>query len=450
MKSRQSVIIAGGGWAGLATALELTSHQVPVRLFESAPQLGGRARNVPFGELTVDNGQHLLIGAYSETLRLLELIGAVESELFLRTRLRLKVVEGEEALVMQAPPLPAPLHLAWAQLSAEGLTIKERTTALLMSLRLTLSNFSLRNDISVAELLHRHHQGDTITRRFWEPLCIATLNTPITRASAQVFLRVLKDSFTHRRHDADLLIPRELLGDLFPERVADYLKTRRVTIETRHRLEALEIINEKLDSITVCGETIACNHLVIATSPHAAAKLIKGHKSLAPLQKQITGLGSQPITTLYLQYQTGHRLEEPIIGMSGTISQWLFDRHECGQPGLIAVVISAEGEHDHWDNATLTSQVIKEIRQQFPHWPEPLQSRIIRERRATFECCVGIESRRPGNTTPVEGLWLAGDYTDTGYPATLEGAVRSGITCAQRIIAKIGKGYSPNGVGKSA
>ena len=428
------VVIIGGGWAGLAAALELTAHHIPVCLYESAPQLGGRARNAPFGELTVDNGQHLLIGAYTESLRLLAQMGAAESELFLRTRLRLVVVEGDETLVMQTPPLPAPLHLAWAQLSAKGLTVKERYLALMMSLRLTLSGFSLKEDISVAALLQKHKQSETIIRRFWEPLCIATLNTPIDKASARVFLRVLKDSFTKRRHDADLLIPREPLGVLFPQRAATYLQQHSCPIHLRQRAEALHISENRLEAITVAGEQRPCGEMIIATAPRSAARLLEGHEGLGPLQQQISELDSQPITTLYLQYPQEHRLDEPMVGMSGTVTQWLFDRRHCDQPGLIAVVISAEGEHDGWDNDTLTTHVLNELKQQFPHWPQPLESRVIREKHATFECSVGIEARRPANTTPVKGLWLAGDYTNTGYPATLEGAVRSGVECARRII----------------
>ncbi len=434
MTTEQPVVIIGGGWAGLAAALELTAHNIPVHLYESAPQLGGRARNAPFGELTVDNGQHLLIGAYTEILRLLSIMGASESELFLRTRLRLKVLEGDEKLIMQAPPLPAPLHLAWAQLTAEGLTVKERGQALMMSLRLTLAGFSLKQDTSVASLLQQHRQSATLTRRFWEPLCLATLNTPIDTASAQVFLRVLKDSFTRRRHDADLLLPKQPLGELFPQRAANYLRQHGMRIETSHRLEALHLQNNQLQAVTISGEQHPCDAAIIATAPHAATRLLDGHEALVPLQQQINALGSQPITTLYLQYPPGHCLEEPMVGMSGTVCQWLFDRRHCNQPGLIAVVISAEGEHYDCDNDTLTTHILKELQQQFPQWPEPLKSRVIREKRATFECSVGVESRRPSNTTPIAGLWLAGDYTDTGYPATLEGAVRSGVECAHRII----------------
>jgi squalene-associated FAD-dependent desaturase len=435
MNSAQPVVIIGGGWAGLAAALELTAHHIPVTLYEAAPQLGGRARNAPFGNLTVDNGQHLLIGAYSETLRLLAMTGTQESEVLLRTRLRLKVLEGEEALLMQAPPLPAPLHLAWAQLTAGGLGIGERLRALTMSLRLMRSGFTLDHDISVSELLQRHRQGETIIRRFWEPLCIATLNTPIDKASAVLFLRVIEESFTRRRHDADLLIPKVPLGELFPQRAAHYLQQHGATVALRRRAGALHLNGERVEAVSIADERIPCRDLIIATAPHAAGRLLDGDGKLATLSRQLAALGNQPITTVYLQYPSDHRLEEPMVGMSGTVSQWLFDRHHCGQPGLIAVVISAEGIHSGWDNDTLSTHVMQELALQFPRWPQPEKSLVIREKRATFECSVGIEARRPANATPIRGLWLAGDYTDTGYPATLEGAVRSGVQCARQIIA---------------
>jgi squalene-associated FAD-dependent desaturase len=434
MSAAPPVVIIGGGWAGLAAALELAAHDIPVTLHEAAPQLGGRARNAPFGDLTVDNGQHLLIGAYRETLRLLALMGTAETEVLHRTRLCLKVLEGDETLLMQAPPLPAPLHLAWAQLTAGGLSPGERLGALTMSLRLMLSGFTLAHDISVSELLQRHHQGERISRRLWGPLCLATLNTPPERASALLFLRVLQESFAHRRHDADLLIPKVALGALFPQRAAHFLQRRGATVALRQRAEALHLDGEQLEAVTVAGQRLPARHLILATAPRAACRLLAGHPPLIALQRQISDLGSQPITTLYLQYPPGHRLEEPMVGMSGTLGQWLFDRHLCGQPGLIAVVISAEGEHDGWDHERLTRQLLGELARQFPHWPPPLSSRVIREQHATFECRVGVEARRPANVTPVGGLWLAGDYTDTGLPATLEGAVRSGVQCARQII----------------
>ncbi len=434
MSRAREVVIIGGGWAGLATALELQAHDIPATLYESAPQFGGRARNAPFGNITVDNGQHLLIGAYTETLRLLQQMGVSESEVLLRRRLNLKVLEGNEKLQLRPPPLPAPLHLAWAQLTAKGLSIGERLSALRMSLNLMASSFKLKQDISVATLLQQHRQDERITRRFWEPLCLATLNTPMKRASAQLFLRVLQDSFSRRRHDADLLLPKLPLGELFPNRAADYLRKRGNRMHLRSRVEAIRVETDRVKGVSVDGEELNCDTVIIATAPRAAARLLAPHAQLERQHAQIVALGSQPVTTLYLQYPSEHRLEEPMLGMSNTLSQWLFDRRHCGQPGLIAVVISAEGAHDSWSNETLTSHVLCELQQQFPHWPSPLSSRVIREKHATFESSVGIEAQRPPNTTPVAGLWLAGDYTDTGYPATLEGAVLSGVECARRIV----------------
>jgi squalene-associated FAD-dependent desaturase len=303
-----------------------------------------------------------------------------------------------------------------------------------MSLRLMRSGFTLDHDISVTELLQQHQQGATIIRRFWEPLCLATLNTPIDKASAAIFLRVLQDSFTRRRHDADLLMPKVPLGELFPQRATNYLLKHGATVQLRRRAGALHINGEQLEAVEIAGERLPCRDLIVATAPHATAQLLHGHERVATVAAQLAALGNQPITTVYLQYPLDHRLEELMLGMSGTVSQWLFDRRHCGQPGLIAVVISTEGIHSGWDNDTLSAHVVKELTRQFPRWPQPEKSLVIREKRATFECAVGIAARRPANVTPVKGLWLAGDYTDTGYPATLEGAVRSGVQCARQII----------------
>jgi uncharacterized protein with NAD-binding domain and iron-sulfur cluster len=123
-----------------------------------------------------------------------------------------------------------------------------------------------------------------------------------------------------------------------------------------------------------------------------------------------------------------------MVGMVDTTSQWLFDRELCQQPGLISVVISGTGSHMSMDNASLTRHVIDEIHQLYPKWPEPMQSMVIREKRATFHCSPDIHKIRPRNQTSLQGLLLAGDYTDTGLPATLESAVRSGIRSAKTIL----------------
>jgi squalene-associated FAD-dependent desaturase len=430
------VVIVGGGWAGMAAALELDHHHIPFTLLESAPQLGGRARSVNHDKQIIDNGQHLLIGAYHETLRLLAAMGIDETKVLSRTALRLSVQERGEVLRLHTPPLPAPLHLLWALIAAKGIRRRDQWQALRMSLALGLSGYSLDEDCSVATLLARHRQGAELIRRFWEPLCIATLNTPLEKASAQVFLRVLRDSFTRQRRDADLLIPRVPLGALFPEAAATYLKQRHGsdTVRLRQRVAALQITAGRINDLSTARGNIKTDEVILAVSPSAATRLLAPHAPLQTLADQISQLGSQPIITAYLQFPARFRLSQPMLGLSGRLAQWLFDRRLCNQPGLIAVVISAEGEHCCWDNARLLDRLQQEIREEFPDWPAAEQAWVIREKRATFECRVGIESLRPDNATPVKGLWLAGDYTNTGYPATLEGAVLSGVQCARRLI----------------
>lgn len=428
-----AVIVVGGGWAGLAAAVELSAAGVPVHLLESAPQLGGRARTISSDGLAVDNGQHLLIGAYRATLRLLRRIGVDTDAALLREPLRLAVERDSRRLELAAPPLPAPLHLAWALWRAEGLHAGERRAALAFCLRAWRQNFAVAPDISVAALLQG--QPDGLLQALWEPLCLATLNTPLHQASAQVFLRVLHDAFTQRRHDADLLHPHHHLGQLLPEPARRYIERHGGQVSTRCRLTALQFDGSRAAVVTNNG-VLPAAAIVVATAPWHAAPLLAAHAPLRALAQQLRALGSAPITTVYLSYPADITLGRAMLGFAQGLLQWLVDRGVvCGQHGLMAAVISGPGPHMALDRDTLAEQVADAIARHFPPWPRPHNIRVVREKRATFLCDVDSNARRPANATPQTGLWLAGDYTDTGYPATLEGAVRSGVQCARRIIA---------------
>ncbi len=429
------VIVVGGGWAGLAATTELAAAGVAVRLLESAPQLGGRARSVTLDTFTVDNGQHLLIGAYRATLRLLQRIGVDEQAALLREPLQLAVQRDDALLQLHAPPLPAPLHLAWALWHATGLTPAERRAALGFCLRLWRQGFHLPHDISVAELLAGQPAG--LVRALWEPLCLATLNTPLAQASAQVFLRVLRDAFAQRRHDSDLLHPRTDLDQVLAEPARHYITRHGGQITTRCRVKALVIDTEGYGLVTSDGIQQA-SHIILATAPWHAVPLLATHPELKALVQQLRTLGSAPITTVYLSYPASITLGRAMLGFSSGLTQWLIDRGiVCAQHGLLAAVISGPGTHMALDQKQLGIQVADEIARQFPDWPPAQQIRVVQEKRATFLCDAGSDERRPPNATPLPGLWLAGDYTDTGYPATLEGAVRSGVQCAHRIIERL-------------
>ncbi len=434
MSEQGRVVVVGGGWAGMAAALELTQHHIPVTLYESAQNFGGRARTVSIDGLDFDNGQHLLIGAYRETLRQLFVMGIAHEKVLARLPLHLEILNK---LRLTSGPLPAPLHLLWGLLSARSMVAADRYRAIRMSLRLAMQGYQLQRDISVAELLEHHRQSAWLIENLWEPLCLATLNTSIDIASAQVFLKVLQDSFSHRRHDADLLIPKVPLGELFCGNAANFVQN--IPGNQLHRNSKVsELLTEsgKLTGLKVNGEALTANEVILATPPHVTTRLLQNVEETHSLSEQLAQFDYQPIATVYLYY-SGASLPFPMLGLSGTVSQWVFDRTVCGQTGWFAVVISAEGEHSAWDKGKLAEQVQQELAEHLTGWPQRAEAwHVIREKRATFSCHVGIEAQRPASSTPLEGLWLAGDYTNTGYPATLEGAVRSGVQCARRIIAR--------------
>lgn len=427
-----NVTIIGGGWAGLATAIELCQHGVPVTLIEATRQLGGRARCVAFDAERVDNGQHLMIGAYRETLRLLTLVHAPP---LTRRRLQLHLHTPVEKFSLMAPRLPAPLHLVAALLTARGISAHERYCALRFCIALAWRRFQLVNDISLAQLLAQHRQTPRLIECLWEPLCLATLNTPLNEASAQVFLTVLRDAFARRRADSDLLFAATDLGQMFPAPALEFIEQHGGRIILGERINELRIAGDTFEAVAGAQQAHPSQYLVIATPAYTTARLLAPHAALQTIAHNLEQLHYEPICTVYLRYPAHVTLNTNMVGFTGTITQWVIDRAHCDQPGLMAAVISAHGAHMDLSNEELTQRVRDEIARRYPTWPAAYNSMVIREKRATFACRVYINALRPTNETPVRGLWLAGDYTATGYPATLEGAVRSGVNCARKILA---------------
>ena len=464
--------VIGGGYAGMAAAVTLAAHGIPVTVFESSRQLGGRARGVPYppsqrenreGESMLDNGQHLLLGCYHETLRMIEKVGGNIEKDFLRLPLQLDL-HGEFSF--KAPRLPAPLHLLVALLNAHGLSFRERLNAGRFMLTLRRANFRLdklplpqageawpvltlrlrsglkamskegegTSDMPVSTLLAQHQQNTTLIQKLWEPLCIAALNTPIHKASAQVFLNVLRDALNQSRADSDMLLPRIDFTALFPQRAADFIEQHGGKVHIACGVEALRPLEDGVEITTAQGAS-QFSHVICAAPPVVAARLLRPIAALETVVAQIEALQHQPIYTVYLQYPAHITLPHPMVGLHNHYSQWLFDKgHIAGQHGLIAAVISAEGIHQELSQEELAQKVIAELREEFGIIEQPTWFKVIAEKRATF-CCVP-NLQRPSQRTPLPRLLLAGDYTAGDYPATLEGAVMSGIKCADMVIMR--------------
>jgi len=284
-------------------------------------------------------------------------------------------------------------------------------------------------DTTVIELLKLHGQSSTLIQKLWEPLCIAALNTPVHIASAQVMLNVLRDALNKTRADSDMLLPRIDFTALFPQRAANYVRKHGGHVLTSCGVDDLQLHDYNIEISTKRG-SLFFSHVICATPPVTTARLLRNLDQLAPIVTQIDALQHQPIYTVYLQYPAHVKLPHPMLGLHQRYSQWLFDKGRiAGQHGLIAAVISAEGMHQELSHDELAQRVMVELGKEFGISDSPRWVKVIAEKRATFACTPGLQ--RPAQQTVLPRLLLAGDYTAGDYPATLEGAVQSGLRCAQ-------------------
>jgi len=454
-----TVAVVGGGWAGCAAAVELARRGVKVTLFEAARSLGGRARAVDVHGRTLDNGQHILLGAYKQTLGLMKRVGVDPSAALLRLPLQMRYPAGSGGMDFLAPRLPAPWHLIVALMRATGLTREDKLALGRFSTAAKWMGWRLDLDVSVATLLARFEQTPRLVRLMWHPLCLAALNTPPEQASANVFLAVLRDSLGAKRAASDMLIPRRDLGALFPQAAGRYLAAKGGAVQLGAKVDSLSLEQHGWE-LGASGQALGgawrgrFDAVVLATPPAQASALLAPFPEAAALTAGLDAFAYEPIATCYLQYETSVRLPLPFCALlddpaAGRFGQFAFDRGQLDalQSGLLAVVVSAAGPAAALDQDSLARAIAAQLDAAFPGLglEAPLWSRVITEKRATFACTPGLA--RPQNATPLPGLVLAGDYTASDYPATLESAVRSAQAAATVILrggASSAKNRSPS------
>lgn len=471
MKEGPRVAIIGAGWAGLAAAVRLVDAGCACTVFEASRTLGGRARRVPWKmadgrELALDNGQHILIGAYRHALGLLRELGVDLRDAFERTPLHLV---GAQGLRLKASSHGAPWHLLAMIVTAKGLGFDERWSIATFMLRAQRAHWLLDADCTVATLLAAWRQPVALTHKVWEPLCIAALNTPMETASAQVFLNVLRDSLGAAARDSDLLLPRVDLGSLLPDAVATLFAGRADShsqIRLGARIQNLHVDDQRVAVASGTATDLATpeyfDAAVIATPPGETARLIApmAHRDgrYRPLAALCEAFAFQPIVTVYLLYRDPPHWPSRMLALESAphvdhFGQWAFDRSErlvdangTGGPsaglGLVAVVISADGAHRDLERDALVAVVARQLTSQLGMPSHVLDARIIVEKRATFACTPGLA--RPDGTTPHARLVIAGDYVSqadpaTHYPATIEAAVISGNLAGDRLLQMPGE-----------
>lgn len=423
--SGREIAVVGAGWAGLAAAVEATRAGARVTLLEMAQLAGGRARDVVSHGSVLDNGAHICIGAYRETLRLLREVGVEEGQAFERSPLTLVDAEGRGLRMRGGTPIPA---FALAVLGRGGWSWRDRFSLLRVAARWRRSGFRALPDATVADLAA--DLPAAVRRDFIEPLCIAALNTSMAEASGAVFLRVLHDALAGSPGAADLLLPRVGLGSLFPQPALAWLERAGATVRLAHRAERID-----RDGGTWRIDDVLADRVIVAASAAEAARLTAPHAGgWAALA---AALRYEPIVTVYAR-SAGCTLPQSLIALHADAerpAQFVFDRGRLGgEPGMLAFVISGASSWVERGTAATEAATLAQANAELARFLRaPLVVvRTIVEKRATFACTPGL-ARPPMNVAG--GLFACGDYLDGPYPATLEGAVRSGVAAARAALA---------------
>ena len=437
MEHGAQVAVIGGGYAGCAAAATLASRGVPCALFETAPVLGGRGRRVERDGFGLDNGQHLLLGAYAATLGLLDTIGAKRA----LARRPLAIVPFSpalpDALTLQARRAPGRLGLLVGLLGARGLTWRERVANIAWFRALERAGFARPRGETVAQLLAP--LPPRVARLLWEPLNLAALNTPAETASAQVFANVLKASFAGSGEDSDFVLPTTDLSDFLPEQAARYVRERggTVTLETRAQVASATTVvaGDRAHDVAAA---------IVAVGPHQldqafTREFLRARTDIAARIDALGAMRYEPIVTIWLGYPSRIDMPGPIARLDDVPGQWAVDRPDIAASGradvaqVLGVVVSASGPHMTMAHEDLVRATDAQLRRLVPALPRCTWSFAIAEKRATYACTP--DRPRAGGPRFAPGIYLAGDYVNEEFPATIEAAVRSGVAAAEAVLA---------------
>jgi squalene-associated FAD-dependent desaturase len=438
------VVVIGAGFAGLSAAVRLAERGARVLVVEERRRLGGRATAFPdpqSGEF-VDNGQHVLFGCYHETFAFLRAVGA-EDAVALDTRLDLEIIDraGERSR-LRSVPLPAPFHLVGALLRWDALGVRDRLAALRLGLvlrRLHRRLGAARADgdrtahMTVDEWLAAHGQTPRLHEVLWEPLAVAALNQSPAVASAAPFVEVLTRMFGGGSRDAAIGLPRRPLDELYAE------PARRALERDGHAIRCglparLAVEHDRAIGVDVREERISAG-AVISSVPWFAFPAVAGHvPALVPIVNAAARMDSSPIVTVNL-WLDRPLATAPFVGLPGRRFHWMFDKAQLfgEQASHVSLVSSGAGELVGLGNDALVEIARTELAAAFPAPWSVVRATAVREKRATFSLAPG-QPRRPPAETPVRNFLLAGDWTDTGLPATIESAVLSGHRAAAAVV----------------
>ncbi len=422
-------IVIGGGFAGLTSAVYLAKAGYNVELIEASSKLGGRTYSFldKNTNTIIDNGQHILMGCYDETLKFIKLIKA-EDNFHFQKRLRVIFLKPNfETLVLKSSLVFYPLNLLIGLLNYKAITFIERIKLLRFILMLPFFSKKKLERMNVSEWLKRGHQNDNIIKAFWGIIAVGALNTNIEKASARVFADILKKIFLRGNSSATIVLPAYGLSESYCNHAQKFIEENKGQIILSETIQSFEIENEKVKSIITSNRNITDFDFIISTVPKFALE-----KILPDAIDNKLNINYSSILSVHIWLKE-NPLNEPFYGLIDSTVHWIFNHGTH-----ITVVISDANELLEKSKEEIYDIVIHEIEKYTKIKRELVdQYKIIKEKRATFIPSNDIMKYRPSSRTKLMNLSLAGDWTDTSLPSTIESAVKSGRTAAENIISTV-------------
>ena len=420
-------LVVGGGFAGLSAAVYLSKNSFQVDLIEASPRPGGRAYSFQekSTDTVIDNGQHILMGCYDETLKFIKIIGA-DKNLAYQKNLEVNFLKKDfKEITLKSAGSFYPFNLIFGLLKFEALNFSERLTLLRLLLKLPFLVSQKFSKLTVYDWLVKENQNENIRKSFWDIIAIGALNTSTKKASAKVFVEVLKRIFLKGNFAATIILPKKGLSETYCENALEYLTSRGSKIIFSETVDEIEIEKNYVKRVTTSKSIYYDYDYIIFAVPHFSLMKIINDESILPS----INFKYSTIVNIHIWLKE-NKLDKPFYGLIDSPVHWVFNKGTHLNLVISDANYLAEKSNDEiFDMAAVELKKFLRIEREMI-----IEFRVIKEKRATFISSNELNHKRPSQKTKIKNLVLAGDWVDTGLPSTIESAVKSGRAAAEIVL----------------
>jgi len=426
---KQKIIILGGGVAGISAAFYALKSGFDLTLVEANSSLGGRINSRIDSKTndSIDNGQHLLVGAYSIFLDILKNIKTYD-KLKIQDSFFVKYLDSNSTFNLEEKYFKGQVGLLFGLLLLNKFTFNEKISAINFILKIKLNLFA-KNKEKLIDVLKKNNQSNELIRILWEPMCLATLNTPINIADTSIFANVLRQSFFAGGFASKLILSKIGLSELISP-FEKYLIENGVRLLKNHSVKEFEINDKKITKVKLTKNIeLEADYFISCLPYNRLNKLIENDIEL----------DSSPIISAYLWFDEVF-FEDEFVAVLDKNIQWIFNKRKFGFiegekefPQFLSIVISDASKLIELGNEEILNIILKEIDELFPVKKNLLHHKIIKEKNATFLADLNNQKKRENIISPFDNLLIAGDWTDLTLPSTIESAARSGKSAVEKI-----------------